>query len=148
MTKRLAVLLAIKALLETALGPDIIVLGLENEGAAPDRIPDGGRVVIRAGDPGEPAIDLSPVTYNYEHQIPVEVTARQSGDRSVSAEAAVDAIVELISAAIASNRTAGGAVDWLDGFSPATDDLFVPGSELAHGAALVLIATYSTTNPL
>lgn len=147
MTKRLDVLLAIKAMIEVAV-PEADVLGLENEGAPPDRIPAGGRIVIRAGDPGEPEITLSPVTYDYEHEIPVEVSANADPVRGLTAEQRVDEIVSLLGAAIMADRTLGGLVDYLDGFSPATEDLFTPGAAIARAADLALIAAYSTTDPL
>jgi hypothetical protein len=144
-TKRLQVLYAIKALIQAAL-PEIEVLGLENDGAAPERIPPEGRVVIRAGDPGEPEIDLCPLTYNYTHSIPLEIASFQA--IGVTAEQAVDTIIGRISAAIKADRTAGGAVEYLDGYAPETGDLYVTGSAIPRSADPVLIATYSTENPL
>ena len=145
MSKRLEVLRAVKAMIEAAL-PGMTVLGLENAGAAPERIDPTGRVIIRAGDPGDPAVDLSPPVYNYDHRIPIEIAAYQTS--SLTAEEAVDAIVEDIADAIEADRFLGGAVDYLDGYSPSTDDLYVVGADVARTADLVLIATYSTDKPL
>ena len=153
MTKRLRVLLALKAMIAEAVGPFVEVVGLENDGVAPEVLPEqalalSGRVVIRAGDPGEATMDLSPLTYNYEHQIPLEIAAYKMVAGSNTAEQQVDGIIEAISAGIKADRTLGGEVDYLDGFSPATDDLFVSGAQIARSAEPVLIAIYSTTEPL
>lgn len=145
MTKRLEVLQAVKAMIEAAL-PGMTVIGLENEGSAPERIPPNGRVIVRAGDPGVPEVDLSPIVYNYEHQIPLEIATYQSG--TLSAEEALDGILDDIADAIVADRFIGGVVNFLDGYAPETNDIYVAGAEIARGADLILVASYSTDKPL
>jgi hypothetical protein len=146
-TKRLRVLYAIKALVQSAL-PGVEVLGLENEGAPPERIPPTGRIVIRAGDPGDPEIDLCPPTYNYLHQIPIEAAFLADPILQLTAEEVLDANIERLSDAIKADRTVGGEVAYLDGYSPETGDLYVPGAVIPRAADLVLSAAYSTPDPL
>lgn len=145
MTKRLDVVNAVVALIVLAL-PSAEVLALDNDAAAPGRIGDGGRVIVRSGDPGDPELDLSPLTYNYDHQIPVEFMAYGAG--SLTAEQAVDTMLAAASAAIKAHRTLGGVVDWLDGFAPVTGDIFENGAKPARGATVQLLASYSTPDPL
>jgi hypothetical protein len=146
-TKRLDVITGVKALAQATF-PGIDVLGLEGEEAAPDRVPANGRIIVRAGDPGAPEIDLSPVMYNYSHEIPVEIEAYKTSDPDLTGEQVVDSIVARFSAAIEADRTLGGLVEYLDGYAPATGDIYVAGATPVRAADLVLIATYSTPHPL
>lgn len=147
MSKRLAVLSAIKALLTAAL-PTATVRGLDGDEAPPATVPAGGLVVVRTGDPGPPAeVTLSPLTYWWEHDIPVEVTAQKGAGRS--AEQAIDAMLVLIGAAIAADRTLGGLCDWIDISAAATGDVGPDqGGSPPRGADLTITATYSSLNPL
>lgn len=146
MRKAKEVFFAIEALATSALvGFD--VLGLDADSAAPDRIPaGGGRLVIRPGSPGQPEIDLSPLTYNYQHGFPLEFAAFAVPGQS--ADDVLDLMIAAMSSAIATDRTLGGLVDWIDAYAPDTQDIFIAGAPLARGADATLIASYSTPDPL
>lgn len=60
-SKRETVLAAVKSLVAAALPGAEVKRNL----AKAERIPPGGLVVIRDGDPGEPEVSLSPLTYLY-----------------------------------------------------------------------------------
>ena len=34
----------------------------------PERIPSGGLMILRDGNPGEPGVTLSPLIYHYQHR--------------------------------------------------------------------------------
>ncbi len=146
MSKRLDVLLAVKRLIEQAL-PGARVLGLDGNEAAPTIIPATGMVVVRTGDPGEPEFTLSPLTYYYEHRIPIEVSALKSG--ALTSEQALDVMLTAIGQGVAEDRTLGGLCDWLDATSAATEDIYAEGSgHPPRGGDLMILASYSTLNPL
>ncbi len=145
MSKRLEVLVAVKAMLTTAL-PGVDVQGLDGADAAPERIGGNGRAYIEAGDPGRPEIDLCPVTYYYQHQIPITLDAPARGN--LSAEQAVDAMTDQIAAAIVSDRFLGGLVDYLDASAPPANDDYTAGSAIIGSASVVITASYSTPHPL
>jgi hypothetical protein len=145
MSKRLDVLLAVKALVQGAL-PGADVLGLDGSDAAPDRVAPGGRVIVRSGDPGEPEMDLSPPSYHYEHAIPLELVAYQSG--SLTNEEAIDLMLGQIAAAIEADRFLGGLVDYLEATAPLTDDDYSEAAAVPRRADATITATYSTTHPL
>jgi len=145
MTKSLEVALAVKALLVSAL-PGVDVQGIDGEDAAPDRIGSNGLVTLEAGDPGKPEIDLCPVTYNYQHQMTVIVEAAPSVD--TTAAQLVDAMLELISAAIEADRFLGGRVDFLDASAPPWNDDYVDAAVTTSGATVTIVATYSSSHPL
>src|SRR5918995_3354632 len=96
------VLEAFKALLETV--PDALV---ERNSVLPEKIPDGGLIVLRDGDPGEPEQALGGFgsTY-YQHAVEIEVYLEE-GDAAVR-DAAFDELLQQIGAALDSDPTLGG----------------------------------------
>jgi hypothetical protein len=145
MSKRLDVLQAVKALIQRAL-PTSDVIGLDNDSPVPARPAPGGRAVVRSGDAGEPEVDLSPLCYNYEHEIPVELTGWRDGD--LYGEELLDALMERLGEVIEQDRTLGGLCSWLEARSPLTDDIYFEGAAPQQRADLVIVASYSTPNPL
>ncbi|MBB4154176.1 hypothetical protein GGQ80_002086 [Sphingomonas jinjuensis] len=145
MSKRLDVLAAVRAMVKAAL-PGADVVGLNGDDAAPARVKDGGRVVVRSGDPGDAEVDLSPLAYNYRHPIPIEIIGYKTSSRS--AEEVLDAMMEAIGTAIEADRTLGGLCDWLEPTAPGTDDIYTDGAAVPRGADLLIVASYSTPNPL
>jgi hypothetical protein len=145
MSKRLDVLIAVKALITAAL-PFATVLGLDADDAKPEAIPAGGLVIIRAGDPGQPTVDLSPLAYNYEHVIPLEFAAYQSS--SLTSEQVLDAMMAAVGAAVAANRTLSGTCDFLETQAANTADLETQGAVAARWGDAALVAAYNTQNPL
>ncbi|WP_347270986.1 hypothetical protein [Rhizorhabdus histidinilytica] len=145
MSKRLDVNKAELALLKAAL-PGAEVKGLDNDAAFPDRVPPNGLVILRAGNPGEAEVTLSPLTYHWEHRSPVEVAAYSSATATNSE--ALDAMLVAIGAAVVADRTLGGLVDWLDVEPASPEDLAATGAKPAKGEIIMLVASYATTNPL
>lgn len=145
MSKRLDVLAAVKVLIATAL-PNATVQGLTADDAKPSRISVGGYVGIGQGDPGPAEIDLSPLTYNFDHAIPVMVLGYETATRSMAE--AVDDMLVAIGNAIAADRTLGGLCVWIDAEAPGVADVTTDGTPVAAGADLTIIATYATANPL
>lgn len=138
MSKRLDVLTAIASLITGAL-PAADVRDHQTDGAAPIRVGAHGLAVIRAGDPGDAAIDLSPLAYNWSHRIPVEIVA--------SDEAALDAMVAAIGAAIEGDRQLGGLCDWLDATAPETEKLAADAATAQRSTELIVFAHYVTSSP-
>ena len=140
-SKREQVLDAIVALI-TAAVPEAKV---ERNLAKPERVPPGGLVIIRDGDPGEPEATLSPLTYIFSHRIPIEVAVHQGiGPR----EQTLDAILGRIGIEIAVNRTLWGLCDFIEAEAPAAADVESSGALPGRWADVVLIATYATPDPL
>lgn len=141
-SKREAVLSAIKTMIAGALPGTQVKRNL----AKPDRIPPGGLVVVRDGDPGEPEVMLSPLVYIFTHRVPVEIAACESA--MLTREQVLDGVLAAIGAAVASNRTLGGLCDWIEAEAPATDDIEALGAQAARFAGLVIVAVYATADPL
>jgi hypothetical protein len=141
-SKRETVLAAVKALVAAALPAAEVKRNL----AKTQRIPPGGLVVIRDGDPGEPEMVLSPLTYLYSHRIPLELATYESA--TLTREQVLDVMTAAIGAAIGANRTLGGLCDWIEAEAPVTDDIEVLGALPARFADLTILAVYATTDPL
>ena len=67
-TKRETVLQALFTLLSGLSGPTVL-----RNGNLPERIPAGGMIILRDGDPGEPEVLLSPPEYVYDHRADADV---------------------------------------------------------------------------
>jgi hypothetical protein len=141
-SKREQVLDAVKALVAAAL-PDADV---KRNLAKADRIPPGGLVIVRDGDPGEPEVVLSPLLYIYTHRIPIEVAAYETS--SQSREQVLDEMLGAIGAAVAGNRTLGGLCDFIEAQAPVTDDVETAGARAGRWADAAILATYGTPGPL
>ncbi len=142
MSKREQVVEAIVALLVAALP----AAKVERNAAKPERIPPGGLVIVRDGDPGEPEVLLSPLTYLYTHRIALEIAARESG--SQSREQALDAMLAAVGAAVAADRTLGGLCEFLEAEAPATADVEASGTQAVRWADAAILASYATIDPL
>ena len=103
-------------------------------------------MVIRDGDPGEPEVSLSPLTYLYLHRIPLEIAPYESA--TLTREQVLDAMTGAIGAAVMVNRTLGGLCDWIEAEAPMTDDIEALGALPGHFADLAILAVYATTDPL
>lgn len=142
MTKELDVTLAVKALVQAAL-PGALVRGFEADAEKPERIGDGGCVIGARGDPGEPAVDLSPLAYNYRHKFELEVAAPGG-----AGGAPLDAMLLPLGAAVEADRTLGGLCDWLEVEAAEYQDASLDNVPSVNWALVPLIAEYSTPNPL
>ena len=139
MSKRFDVGVGVKTLIKAAL-PNSKVIGMEPDEAKPTNVDEFGLVIVRSGDPGTPDIDLSPPTYWYEHQFPIEVAARS--------REALDIMMMAIGDAIIANRSLGGLCTYLDAEAPVDGETQTVGTVAISWADFPIIATYSTTSPL
>lgn len=140
-TTRETILQALLAALQTA--GDATIL---REEVLPERVPAGGLVILRNGDPGTPEVTLSPLTYHYEHRAEIEVIVQ---DKTPAARAnAFDILVQSISTALAADRTLGGLCDWIEAQAPQPVDLPVEGGLALKAAIIPVILTYTTADPL
>jgi len=140
-TPRETILQALLVALETVPGATVL------RGAIlPERIPSGGLLILRDGDPGTPEVTLSPLQYHYEHRAEIEVIVQS---KTPAARAtAFDTLVQAISIALTVDRTLGGLCDWVEAQAPQPVDLPVEGAEALKAAIVPVILTYTTADPL
>ncbi|MDJ0391660.1 hypothetical protein QMO56_26560 [Roseomonas sp. E05] len=107
---------------------------LRNE-TVPQRLPPGGLVVVRDGETVEETPILSPLAWAVEHRADVEVVAVTG--------ALLDALLVDIAAAIAGDRTLGGAVEWAQPGAPSFDDAETEGAAAARAASVPVTLSFT-----
>lgn len=108
-----------------------------------ERVPPDGLLILRDGEPGEPEVTLSPLTYHYQHRAEIEAVI-QGTDR----DAAFDAFCASIGASIAADRTLGGLCEWIEAEAPRPVDLPVEGAASLKAAVIPVILHYTVADPL
>jgi len=127
------VLGALKALLETVQGAVI-----ERNSVLPEKISDGGLIILRDGDPGQPEQALGGFgSAYYQHAVEIEVYIEE-GD-AAARDAAFDALLQQIGAALEADPTLGGLAFDLTYGRPE------PAIEAIAGAPAIKSATLSMT---
>ena len=136
------VLDALKALLETV--PDAVV---ERNSVLPEKIPDGGLIILRDGDPGEPEQTLGGFgsTY-YQHAVEIEVYVEQ-GD-AAARDAAFDDLLQQIGAVLEADPTLGGLAFGVTYGRPEPAIEAVSGAPAIKTATLSVTIDYETSAPL
>ncbi len=112
----------------------------------PEKVPAGGLVVLRDGDPGEPEVLLSPLTYLWTHRAVVEAIV--SGATPAALDAALDDLLASIGQTIAGDRTLGGRCDHIEAGAPDVGAIAVEGGAPLKGATVTVTLIYATTDPL
>ena len=136
------ILEAIKALLKTVPSAKV-----ERNTAVPERIPAGGLIVLRDGDPGEPDTALGGFggAY-YSHDAEIELYV-EDGDAALR-DTAFDTLVQAVGAALEHDPTLGGLAFGMTYGRPEIDTEGVTGAPaIKHGAITVTIE-YETDSRL
>jgi hypothetical protein len=137
-TTRETILQALHTLLQTQPAP---VMRGE---VLPERVPGAGLLILRDGDPGEPAVTLSPLRYHYQHRAEVEAVVQASSGR----DAAFDTLAAGVGAALAADRTLGGLCDWAEAEAPRPVDLAIDGAATLKAAVIPIVLHYASEDPL
>jgi hypothetical protein len=109
----------------------------------PERVPAAGLIILRDGDPGDPAVTLSPLLYHYDHRAELEVIV-QGANR----DTAFATLCGQIGAVIAADHTLGGLCDWVEAEAPRPIDLAVEGAASLKAGVIPVVLHYSATDPL
>ncbi len=139
MTQRETILSALADLLRTV--PHVPVLRGE---VLPERVPAAGLMILRDGNPGEPGVTLSPLTWHYQHRAELEVVVQANAGR----DAAFGQLIAQIGAALSAHRTLLGLCDWVEAEAPEPVDLPIEGAASLKAAIIPVILHYSTADPL
>ncbi len=134
------ILCALLARLET-----VPAATVKREAPLPETVPAGGLIILRDGDPGDPEVVLSPVTYLWEHQTEIEVILQRGQDDD---SVALDVLLMAVGTALAADRSLGGLAEWLDWGAPKTSGLAIDGAAALRGATVPLTIHYGSSDPL
>jgi hypothetical protein len=108
-------------------------------------VPAAGLLILRDGDPGEPAVTLSPLRYHYQNRAEVEAAVQAgSGGR----DAAFDVLAAGVGTVLSADRTLGGLCDWVEAEAPRPVHLAVDGAAALKAAVIPIVLHYSTSDPL
>jgi hypothetical protein len=136
------VLDALKALLGTV--PGTVV---ERNSAMPEKIPDGGLILLRDGDPGDPEQALGGFgNAYYQHAVEIEVYVEE-GD-AAARNAAFDDILQQIGTVLETDPTLGGLVFGLTYGRPEPAIEAIAGAPAIKSGTLTMTVDYETGAPL
>lgn len=141
MTTREAVLQALFERMQAISGPKV----LRNE-ALPEKIPTGGLLILRDGDPGEPETILSPLSYYWQHLASLEVLV-QAGIAS-ERDALMDALFQKVAAVLSTDQTLGGLCDRVTPHAADTSSVIVEGAASIKAAIVPIELIYMTDSQL
>jgi hypothetical protein len=136
------VLEALETLLETV--PDAVV---ERNSVLPEKIADGGLVILRDGDPGDPEQALGGFgNAYYQHAVEIEVYLEEGDD--AARDAAFDALLHQIGVALEADPSLGGLAFGITYGRPETSIEAVAGAPAIKTATLTVTVDYESDAPL
>lgn len=141
MTTRERVLQALFERLQTVSGTKV----LRNE-VLPEKVPVGGLLILRDGDPGEPETLLSPLSYYWQHIASLEVLV-QAGE-AVERDQIMDSLFQNIVATLATDQTLGGLCDRVTPHAADTSSVAIEGASNVKAAIVPIELIYTTTSQL
>jgi hypothetical protein len=142
MSKTEQILEAIKSLLITV--PNAKV---ERNTVVPEKIPTGGLIVLRDGDPGEPETALGGFGgVYYSHNIEIELYIEE-GD-ATTRDAAFDILVQSIGTALETDATLGGLAFGMSYGRPEINTESVSGAPSIKTGTITMIVEYETLSLL
>jgi hypothetical protein len=136
------VLDALKALLQA-----VPVVSVERNSVLPEKVPGGGLIILRDGDPGEPEEALGGFgsTY-YQHAVEIEVYVEE-GD-AAARDAVFDDLLQQIGAVLEADPTLGGVAFGLTYGRPEPAIEAVAGAPAIKSATLSVTVDYESDAPL
>ena len=118
---------------------------VKRDAPLPETVPAGGLIILRDGDPGDPEVVLSPITYLWEHQAEIEVILQRGQDDD---SAALDALLMAVGNALVADRSLGGLAEWMEWGAPKTSGLAIDGAAALRGATVPVTIHYASPDPL
>jgi hypothetical protein len=133
---------AMRSLLEAV--PGAVV---ERNSVLPEKVPAGGLIILRDGDPGDTEQALGGFgSVCYQHAVEIEIYVEQ-GD-ATARDAAFDNLLQQIGAALEADPTLGGLAFGLAYGRPEASIEAVPGAPAIKAATLTVTVDYVTSAPL
>ncbi len=136
------ILQALKLLLETVPG-----VAVERNAALPEKIPAGGLIVLRDGDPGEPEQALGGFAGSYYgHRVEIEIYVAE-GD-ATARDTAFDTLIQAIGVVLEADPTLAGLAFGMTYGRPSVDVEAIEGAAAIKTATLAVVIDYETDAPL
>ena len=126
---------------------NIVGTTVERNTAVPEKIPPGGLIVLRDGDPGEPETALGGFGgIYYSHNIEVELYI-ENGD-ATNRDADFDNLVQSVGTVLENDPTLSGFVFGMSYGRPEIDTEAVTGAAAVKTGTIIVTVEYETTSPL
>jgi hypothetical protein len=136
------VLEGLRTLLATVPGASV-----DRNSVLPEKIPDGGLIILRDGDPGEPEQALGGCeNAYYQHAVEIEVYVEE-GD-AAARDAAFDDLLQQLGAVLEADPTLGGLAFGLTYSRPEPAIEAIAGAPAIKSATLSVTIDYETEAPL
>ena len=119
---------------------------VKRNGTLPLKIPDGGLVVLRDGNIGEPTILLSPPYFLYQHRVEIEVVIQQIS--AADNDERLDRILEKIGRLLMIDVTLSGLIDYMHADPPEFIEQPVGGGLTIKGAIIPIVLEYVSNSNL
>lgn len=113
----------------------------DRNSALPSRVPAGGFLILREGEPGEPVTYLGrprPLEH-YAHEVQVELYVQ----RPAEGEAEIDALHQAMADAIAATASLGGLAERVTVGQPTIDPLLGEAGDEILAAAVTVTVEYT-----
>ena len=112
----------------------------------PQKIPDGGLIILRDGNVGEPEILLSPTCYIFTHRAELEVIVQKV--TSAERDQNLDAILVQIGELLQEDPGLGGEVDYMYADPPEFVEEPGEGGVTIKGAIVPIVLEYTSNSNL
>lgn len=112
----------------------------------PQKIPDGGLVILRNGNVGEPEILLSPPCYIFTHRAEIEVIVQKV--TSAERDQSLDNLLVQIGELLLEDPTLGCEVDYMHADPPEFVDEVIDGGVTVKGAIVPIVLEYTSISNL
>jgi hypothetical protein len=106
----------------------------------------GGLIIMRDGESDEPEVLLSPLTYIFEHPVPVEILVQDANP--ATRDSLLDALLVAIGGVVTADRTLGGLAEWVEANAPAYIDEPIEGAASVKMAQISITVRFFTSDPL
>jgi hypothetical protein len=121
---------------------------VERKSVLPEKIPDGGLIMLRDGDPGEPEQTLGGFgTTYYQHAVEVEAYIEE-GDATTTRDAAFDDLLQQIGAVLEADPALSGLAFGLTYGRPQPAIEAIAGAPGIKSATLTVTVDYESDAPL
>lgn len=100
-------------------------------------------MISRAGEPGDPEVTLSPLTYHYKHLAEIEAVVK-----GATCDVAFDTLCTSIGVVLAADRTLSGLCGWVEAEASRPVDLPVEGASSLKAAVITVVLHSSLADPL
>lgn len=119
---------------------------IDVEDPLPQKIPDGGLVILRDGNIGEPEILLSPPCYIFTHRAELEVIVQK--ETPAERDQALDWLLVEIGELLQNDPRLGGEVDYMHADPPEFVEEPVEGGVTIKGAIVPIVLEYTSNSNL